>query len=509
MNRSALEPDPPESAPAKAALETAWPKRAQAAAWVSLALGVCVFALVVLGGKVTSYDAGMAVPDWPGTFGRQMFLAPFNEWAYDPATGKFLQGPFLEHSHRLLGSAAGLLSIAQVVLVWRLRPARPALRWASVFLLGLIIVQGLMGGFRVSEQSVFLAGVHGVVGQLVLALAVVMAAASSKRFLALRLGQTVRKARGGAVELWILTGVMLAAFAAAVVIGRNDGEAELIQWRLSAVGWACAIGVGSWLVWSAWRMAQNLRATPALARSAPGRSAATWSMVLIGAVVLQLILGAAVRHGQAERAIPDAPLVLGSALPPTSETARSQALAGMDDKLIARAQTQPELWKVWLHYTHRVGAVVVCAVVLLAAGAVGRCVAMDRRAKRWAGLALLLVGVQVALGLMTVWSNIHPLLASGHQAVGAGLMATTAAMGWSVWRSRRVYTAQALSVESASTEHATEAGAVPVSVPVSVPAPATRPAAPQGAPLPTERATLETGARPAPQAETVLEEVRT
>ncbi|MEM6748956.1 MAG: COX15/CtaA family protein [Planctomycetota bacterium] len=442
---------------------------------MSVALGVGVFALVVLGGKVTSYDAGMAVPDWPGTFGRQMFLAPIEDWAYDPATGEFFQGPFFEHSHRLLGAAAGLLSIAQVVAVWRARPVRPVLRWASVALLGLIISQGLMGGFRVSEQSVFLAGVHGVAGQLILGFAVVLAGATA-------LPQRLRdraasvKPKGGAAEIWALTAMLLVAFVAAVLLGRQDGEAELIQWRFSAVGAVCVGAMTLWLAWSATRLAHNLRAARAASNNRTGRKPAAWAYALLGAVSLQLVLGAAVRHGQAERAIPDAPLVMGSVLPPTTPEGRAEALATMDAKLVARAQTQPELSKIWLHYAHRVGAIGVCVVVLAAAAAVGRSAAMDRRTRRWAGLALAFVGVQLALGLMTVWSNIHPLLASGHQAVGAALLATVCALAWSVHRARLV----ALEAESEQPIATVPAARTAVTTPEPAPRADSWPPAPAG-----------------------------
>src|SRR6185503_8832994 len=55
--------------------------------------------LVALGGVVTTKGVGMAVPDWPTTYGEHMFLFPPSKW---------MAGIFDEHSHRLWASLVGL-----------------------------------------------------------------------------------------------------------------------------------------------------------------------------------------------------------------------------------------------------------------------------------------------------------------------------------------------------------------------------------------------------------------
>ncbi len=69
---------------------------------VAWALVCTVFPLIWVGGLVTTYDAGMAVPDWPGTYGYNMFLYPWTSWLAAP------WDLFIEHGHRLLGSLAGI-----------------------------------------------------------------------------------------------------------------------------------------------------------------------------------------------------------------------------------------------------------------------------------------------------------------------------------------------------------------------------------------------------------------
>lgn len=123
--------------------------------------------LLYVGGSVTSFGVGMAVPDWPTTFGINMFL--YNFWNDS-------LGVQLEHSHRLYGAAVGLATL--VLAAWLF--AFDSRRWVKG--LGLtallaVITQGVMGGFRVSLISTTLAALHGGFGQacfgLIVALAVV------------------------------------------------------------------------------------------------------------------------------------------------------------------------------------------------------------------------------------------------------------------------------------------------------------------------------------------------
>ena len=124
---------------------------------VAIVLAAIVFPLIWVGGLVTTYDAGMAVPDWPGTYGYNMFLYPIETWLFGPFD------LFVEHGHRLLGSLAGLVAIVLVFVTMRSEP-RGWVKWFSVALLVLVIAQGLLGGMRVLFDARTLAKVHGCVG---------------------------------------------------------------------------------------------------------------------------------------------------------------------------------------------------------------------------------------------------------------------------------------------------------------------------------------------------------
>ena len=127
---------------------------------------VCaVFPLIFVGGLVTTTKAGMAVPDWPGTFGYNLFLYPWTTW---------IAGPwdiFVEHGHRQLGGLAGIIALALVWSLWRDGAPRRlrALAWAT----GLgIASQGVIGGMRVNLNERLLAMLHACTGPLAFALCV-------------------------------------------------------------------------------------------------------------------------------------------------------------------------------------------------------------------------------------------------------------------------------------------------------------------------------------------------
>src|ERR1700741_5587079 len=77
--------------------------------WFAVISTICVLGLICSGGLVTSHEAGMAVPDWPNSFGYNMFLFPVSHW---------IGGVFFEHTHRLIASGVGLLTIALCVMTW-------------------------------------------------------------------------------------------------------------------------------------------------------------------------------------------------------------------------------------------------------------------------------------------------------------------------------------------------------------------------------------------------------
>ncbi len=122
---------------------------------------------------MTTTDAGMAVPDWPNTFGYNLFLYPWQSW---------LAGPwdlFVEHGHRLLAASVGLLTIGLVVVLKKCEH-RKWVRVLGLLALLLVVFQGSLGGMRVLFDERILAMLHGVIGPLFFGLTVALAAITSQ-----------------------------------------------------------------------------------------------------------------------------------------------------------------------------------------------------------------------------------------------------------------------------------------------------------------------------------------
>lgn len=126
--------------------------------------------LICSGGMVTSKGAGLAVPDWPTTFGYNMFLFPVSKW---------VGGIFFEHTHRLIASTVGFLAIILSVWLWRAEDRRWVrnLGWAA---LGVVILQGVLGGLRVTMLKDEIGIFHACLAQAFLGLLVLIALTTTR-----------------------------------------------------------------------------------------------------------------------------------------------------------------------------------------------------------------------------------------------------------------------------------------------------------------------------------------
>jgi len=92
------------------------------------------FVLVIAGGLVTSTGSGLAVPDWPLSYGQLM----------PPMVG----GILYEHGHRMVATFVGLLTT--ILAIWISRTE--ARKWVRVLgwsALSAVVVQGILGGLTV------------------------------------------------------------------------------------------------------------------------------------------------------------------------------------------------------------------------------------------------------------------------------------------------------------------------------------------------------------------------
>ena len=138
--------------------------------WFAVLTALATLALIGIGGLVTSHEAGMSVPDWPTTYGYNMFLFPISKW---------LGGIFYEHSHRLLASLVGLMTTVLAVWLW-LKDSRQWMHWLGVAAFLLVVAQGVLGGLRVTLHMNSLGIYHATIAQLFFVLTCALALFTSR-----------------------------------------------------------------------------------------------------------------------------------------------------------------------------------------------------------------------------------------------------------------------------------------------------------------------------------------
>jgi len=114
---------------------------------------------------VTSKGVGLAVPDWPTTFGYNMFLFPVSKW---------IGGVLFEHTHRLIASTVGFLTIILAIWLWRTED-RHAVRMLGLVAVAGVILQGILGGLRVTMLKDQIGIFHACLAQAFLGLIVLIA----------------------------------------------------------------------------------------------------------------------------------------------------------------------------------------------------------------------------------------------------------------------------------------------------------------------------------------------
>lgn len=350
--------------------------------------------LVVMGGLVTSHGVGMAVPDWPTSYGYNMFALPVSMWL----TG----GVFHEHTHRLWASAVGVL----VVALTRWLGGRKAC--VPLMVVGLTeIVTGMILlrlGADWKGTGHFLSGIGGVV--LLGGVVWVKHAPATKPLPAL--GWLAF----GLVQLQGLLGGLRVVLDAQIVTDVRLGTAFGIVHGCLGQAFLVLLCVIALLTSRGWRERYKGRLT----ESVPANVALGRLFVLGTALIfLQLMIGATMRHQHAGLAIPDFPLAYGKIWPDLSAEAVARYNQQRVEITAANAITP---FQVWLQMVHRLMALVVLFGVGFTAWQVRR-VGGARPVRLIASAWLGLILVQVALGAWTIWSNKAADIATAHVLVGA------------------------------------------------------------------------------------------
>jgi len=219
--------------------------------WLAVSAMTLTFPLLWIGGLVTTTKSGMAVPDWPSTYGYNLLLYPWQTWVFGP------WDLMVEHGHRLLGTLVGLVTIALWVSLWR--QGRGLWLAGGLALLG-VIAQGVLGGVRVEGNARTIAMVHGCVGPLFFAFTVWLASATTRLWRDVPAGTSTRVALSATIAaalvyLQLVLGATLrhslvtwtpAAFRLLVVM--HVAMALLVVWQVFRLRWQTSDGSTNSLV---------------------------------------------------------------------------------------------------------------------------------------------------------------------------------------------------------------------------------------------------------------------
>jgi cytochrome c oxidase assembly protein subunit 15 len=369
----------------------------------ALLTALATLALIALGGLVTSHGVGMAVPDWPNTYGYNMFLFPVSQW---------VGGILYEHTHRLAAALVGLLTTILALWLW-VRETQRRARWSGVAAIVLVLL--LMG---VRQLPVYVA---------LAALAPVGIALSFYQI----------REHPGALRWW---GIM--AFAAVVLQGVLGGlrvvlfkdqigifHATLAQ-LFFVLTCAIALLTGRWWQDSA---PEQLGSKPP-SDLAADRNVRAPTPLLFGTTLLilcQLVLGATMRHQHAGLAIPDFPLAYGKIWPAIDS---ASVIQYNQHRMEVTALNPITGFQVGLQMAHRLVALLILAAVGFCASALWRKLGPADRLTRLGLVWFGLIFVQALLGAATIWTNKAADIATGHVIVGALSLATGAILSITSFR---------------------------------------------------------------------------
>ena len=383
----------------------------------ALITALATLGLIGIGGLVTSHGVGMSVPDWPTSYGYNMFALPVATW--------FTGGVFHEHTHRLWAAAVGVLVVALTRWLGGSRARAPLLAAGAGELLAGFALLKLGADWRGAGH--FLSGIGCVV--------LLAGAVWTKNPPAAKPLPALGWWAFWLVQLQGLLGGLRVVLDAHMVAGAKLGVVfGLIHGCLGQMFLLllCVIA----LLTSRWWM--DRAGSPQPADGAHGVTRPTtksfrWLFLFTTVLIfLQLILGATMRHQHAGLAIADFPLAHGRLWPDTS----AAAVAGYNAARFELAGENPiTAFQIWLQMAHRIGAVLVLGAVAACAWQVRRSGfsqpgppeggtpnVLPRLTLRWIGLVL----GQAGLGAWTIWSNKAADVATAHVLAGALSLVTGA-----------------------------------------------------------------------------------
>ena len=171
--------------------------------------------LIFAGALVKSHEVGLSVPDWPTTYGKQMFAFPLSD---------MVGGIFYEHGHRIIATIVGFFTMIQAI--WLGFSHHPNwLKKLGFFALAMVIIQGLFGGITVLFFLPPLVSIiHGILAQTFFIMTIIIAYSMSQERenrIDNGMGQSIRKGAllmGGLVYIQLILGALMRHTASGLAI---------------------------------------------------------------------------------------------------------------------------------------------------------------------------------------------------------------------------------------------------------------------------------------------------
>ena len=171
--------------------------------------------LIFAGALVKSHEVGLSVPDWPTTYGKQMFAFPLSD---------MVGGIFYEHGHRIIATIVGFFTMIQAI--WLGFTHHPDwLKKLGFFALAMVIIQGLFGGITVLFFLPPLVSIiHGILAQTFFIMTIIIAYSMSQERenrIDNGMGQSIRKGAllmGGLVYIQLILGALMRHTASGLAI---------------------------------------------------------------------------------------------------------------------------------------------------------------------------------------------------------------------------------------------------------------------------------------------------
>lgn len=357
-------------------------------AWLhrfAILTAIFTFALIFVGGLVTSHQAGLSVPDWPTSYGWNMYTFPTKDW---------IGGIFFEHTHRLFASLIGLLIMVQA-FAWQFD-------FRGWWKRSLWTVLAVGAAYLVFEFSQLLTEALAIQNTIAPVIITSLLVALSVMVLAFVLLFIVYGSRGELPSNPLVSKLCWATLAGVVIQGTLGGLT--VKYYLPPAISTAHAGLGQtvFCLTLAIAMVTNRGWNQEKKRMEKTKvGLRTLSLITVCVIFTQLLLGAVMRHTFSGLAIPTWPFAPNGSLIPDFTS-----------------------FGVAINFAHRTWAFVVALMMFITARSIFRWFPREKSLVIPMMLGVFLLGIQIMLGAITIWTKKAVTPTTLHVSCGAAILGT-------------------------------------------------------------------------------------